>query len=301
VRVFLQLSPLVAAKCVLVLSLVLASTFAAAGEAPAAGQGFTLWQLPAQGPAQMQSYVLRTAGGKLVVVDGGRREDAPYLKGFVAALGNEVEAWFVSHPHTDHLDALNAILAQADAPLVCVIYASLLPPELLDDDSREEAALLQRRAGERGIPLVEPEPGQRLDIDGMRIEILGVKNPEITVNPVNNSSMVWRVEDATKSVLFTGDIGEQAGRKLLDGPYRDKLAVLYVQMAHHGQAGADEAFYQAVRPVYALWPTPLWLWENDRGQGRGSGSWKTLETRAWIEKLGVKKNFVSYQGLCRID
>ena len=32
---------------------------------------FTLWQLPEQTASQMMSYVLRTAGGKVIVIDGG--------------------------------------------------------------------------------------------------------------------------------------------------------------------------------------------------------------------------------------
>ncbi|MCD8032720.1 MAG: MBL fold metallo-hydrolase, partial [Alistipes sp.] len=68
----------------------------------AARPGFTLWQLPPQGPSQMNSYVIRTDAGRVVVIDGGTAADAPYLRGFLAALGNRVERWFVTHPHVDH-------------------------------------------------------------------------------------------------------------------------------------------------------------------------------------------------------
>ena len=32
------------------------------------------------------------------VMDGGVKEETPYLRGFLAALGNQVDVWFVSHP-----------------------------------------------------------------------------------------------------------------------------------------------------------------------------------------------------------
>ena len=59
---------------------------------------FTLWQLPSQTPSQMMSYVLVTGGGKVIVIDGGNRGDALYLKGFLGAVGNHVHNWFISHP-----------------------------------------------------------------------------------------------------------------------------------------------------------------------------------------------------------
>jgi len=47
---------------------------------------------------------------KVVVMDGGVKEETAYLRGFLAALGNKVDVWFVSHPHPDHMGALNEIL-----------------------------------------------------------------------------------------------------------------------------------------------------------------------------------------------
>ena len=60
--------------------------------------------------------------------------------------------------------------------------------------------------------------------------------------------------------------------------------------------GAKESLYQEIKPTICLWPTPKWLWDNDNGGGKDSGQWKTLETRAWMEKLGVKKNIVEKDG-----
>ena len=78
------------------------------GETPAGH--FILWQLPPQTHTQMNSYILKTSGGSVIVIDGGCTGDAPYIRGFLGALGNHVHAWFISHSHFDHVDALIDIL-----------------------------------------------------------------------------------------------------------------------------------------------------------------------------------------------
>lgn len=265
---------------------------------------FALWQLPSQTSSQINSYVLRTRLGNVIVIDGGMVGDAPYLKGFLAALGNQVEAWFVSHPHADHIGALTTLLEDPDELNINTIYGSLPAEDWVKAHEPGTLSTLQklnRALGEFDGRYAELNAGQTLRGDGVGLEILGVKNPEITGNAINNSSVVMRVSDSHKSVLFTGDLGVEGGRKLLDSPYRKRLRADCVQMAHHGQNGVDEAFYQAVRPKYCLWPTPLWLWNNDSGQGKDSGPWETLCVRAWMNRLNVKKHYVSGYGLCRID
>ncbi|HIJ72558.1 MAG TPA: MBL fold metallo-hydrolase [Candidatus Hydrogenedentes bacterium] len=269
------------------------------------GPSFTLWQLPEQSPTQMQSYVVRTVHGKVMVVDGGNKAEAPYLKGFLAALGNRVETWFVSHPHPDHVDALNEILDAPGKLNIAEIVGSLPTTEWLEEHCNGDAALqvttLLERAKAHKIPIRDVFLGETFSGDGVRVRILGVRNPEIYSNGVNNSSMVWRMCDDYKSVLFTGDIGVEGSEKLLRGAFRQDLRSDYVQMSHHGQNGAVEAFYVAASPRYCLWPTPRWLWDNDNGGGKGSGPWRTLEVRAWMKKLGVRRHYVSKDGLHRID
>ena len=270
----------------------------------AASSHFTLWQLPSQTRSQNMSYVLRSDAGHIIVIDGGNTGDAEYLRGFLAALGNHVHAWFVSHPHPDHVDALTAILTDSRELKIDCIYGSIPDEEWVQ--ASEPAYLGTIKAFNGALLKAKKEVlelvlGQSILIDGVHIEILGIKNPEIHANPLNDSSLVMRVSDSSKSVLFLGDLGEEGGKKLLQGPYRARLKSQYVQMAHHGQHGVSEDFYQVVQPSYCLWPTPLWLWDNDSGKGKGSGPWQTLTVRAWMKQLGVRENYVSYKGCIRID
>ncbi len=267
---------------------------------------FRLWQLPNQTPTQMMSYVIQTRNGKVIVIDGGMPGDAPFLARFLKSLGNSVEAWFITHPHQDHIDALREILKNPGDLEIKTIYGSMPDKVWMDqhgsDGEKESYRLFNQVLGETNRAVTELTLGQELEIDGLQTEVLGVKNPEITQNPINNSSIILRIsEPGGKSVLFLGDLGVQGGEKALQGPFADRLHADYVQMAHHGQNGVNEAFYDHVNPTYCLWPAPKWLWENDNGGGAGSGPWRTLEVRAWMEKLPVKAHYVICDGLYTIE
>jgi beta-lactamase superfamily II metal-dependent hydrolase len=241
------------------------------------------------------------------VIDGGWKEDADYLKSILKMRGNHVAMWFISHTHSDHVDALTAILHNPGQLKIDRIYASLLDDDwmrehgLVEENEPKTLAEFKEAARDAHQEITELQLGQVLKIDGLTIEILGVKNPEIVENGVNNSSVVMRMSDAYKSILFPGDLGVEGGEKLLHGEYKDRLKSDYVQMAHHGQNGVDKAFYQAVAPKYCLWPTPKWLWDNDMGGGPGTGPWVTQEVRNWMDELGVKKHYCQFDGLQRIQ
>ena len=288
-----------------ILAAAMALAAARSSEAAEGGPRFTLWQLPEQTHSQMMSYVLRTQKGTVIVIDGGTKGDAPYLREFLKKQGGEVEAWILTHPHSDHCHAMTEILSNPDGISVKRLYASLPPDEWLrahEPDSARDAAAVREAARSAGLAFNQMVPGQLLVFDGVRVEVLGVRNEEIRANAINNSSVVLRASDARKSVLFTGDLGPEGGEKLLKSRMASRLRADYVQMAHHGQNGVTEEFYRAVQPSYCLWTTPTWLWNNDRGQGPGTGPWRTLEVRGWMEKHSIEKHFVtSIDGLVRID
>ena len=266
---------------------------------------FTLWQLPNQTHSQINSYVIRTADNEIIVMDGGRKGDAGYLSKFIRDRDNHVHAWFISHPHLDHVDALTAILNNSEGITIDAIYASLPDDNWLKKHQNANAFKtqmdLKAALKTSGHEVLDLSLGQKIRFQGATFEILAVRNPELTVNAVNNQSVVWRVDGGGKSVLFLGDLGVEGGEKLLSSSYRSRLKADYVQMAHHGQTGVSEDFYNTVNPKFCLWPTPGWLWENDSGKGRNSGPWKTLEVRAWMKKLNIEKHYTAADGLHRID
>lgn len=275
----------------------------------------TLWQLPGQTGAPMMGYMLKTSANEIIVIDGGYLLDAAFLfelvkKHYVTKEKKprfHVHAWLLTHPHADHVGALTMLLNNGSGAEVDAVYASLPPQEWVERhaDKWDRAAAQTNRnllaaIDKIGHRVNELAPGQTLRFGGVEIEILSIRNPEITRNAVNNQSVVFRVNAPNRSVLFLGDLGVEGGRKLLTGPYRNRLRADCVQMAHHGQKGVGREVYEAVKPEICLWPTPGFLWDNDSGGGVNSGPWKTLEVRAWMDELGVKQHYVAKDGLCAI-
>jgi beta-lactamase superfamily II metal-dependent hydrolase len=264
----------------------------------------TVWQLPNQTKSQIMSYVLETGSGNLVVIDGGVKGDSGYLKGFIAAKGNRVHTWIITHAHDDHFGALCQILTESNGPAIGRILGSLPESSWVhtngyNNDGAVYDEFLQNlsQAGRIVQPLAA---GAEFTIDKVRFQILAVHRPEITQNAINNSSLVMRVSDRKTSILFTADLGVEGCRALLASPQARWLQADYLQMAHHGQNGVEENFYQVVKPRVCLWPTPAWLWDNDSGKGKGSGPWQTLKVREWMDRMGIRHHIVMKDGLARI-
>lgn len=258
-----------------------------------------LTQLQDNSSRQMMGYIMKTSTGKVIVIDGGLNEDEPNLVKHIQELGNKVDVWFITHPHEDHASAIIKVIEETDIPIEKIYYTmndiewyKEYEPKRAEEAERFYNALQNERVKGK---TEEVTLNQIINIDFIKCEILGVKNPEITNNGFNNSSMVIKMNLPKSSILFLGDTGEESGDKLLN-TQKDKLKSDIVQVAHHGQSGAKESLYKEINPRICLWPTPEWLWNNDSGGGKGSGPWTTLETRQWMENLGVKIHVIEKDG-----
>lgn len=266
---------------------------------------FTMWQIPSHSDTIGNSYVFQTKEGKVIVMDGGFKEEANTLRGFIGALGNEVEAWFISHPHDDHMGALNEILRNRQELKIKRIYHSRLCDAVIDAEPGSAALCREfyKKLDElKDIEVIDMQkPGEVFEFDGMKVKVLGVAN-EYTNNPYNNSSTILRVWDRKKSIVFLGDAGVECGDKVLNGPFRNDLDCEYLQMAHHGQQGCSEDFYRSVKFRVCLWPTPTWVWNNNQGKGYNTGILKTVDTRIWMDRLMIREHHVScLEGLYKLS
>ena len=258
-----------------------------------------LTQLSPQGTRQMMGYLLKTSTEKLIVIDGGTTDDTKQLIDKINKNGSKVDYWFLTHAHDDHVGAFTQIANNTDIEIEN-IYVSVNELEWYEQNEPARLeftktfldTLSQEKIKDK---VIEPTLNEKIKIDNIEIEILGIKNPEITENAGNEQSMVFTINTGKTKLLFLGDTGVKSSEKLLANQ-KEKLKSDIVQMSHHGQAGATKELYKAIQAKICLWPTPEWLWNNDIGTGKNSGTWKTLETRSWMQELNVKENYVAKDG-----
>lgn len=249
---------------------------------------------------QMLSMVLQDKNGSLVVIDGGWDIDADHLSDVIRSKGGHVSAWFVTHPHSDHVGALVKILNNPDRKItIDNVYYSLADQSWYDKvESSRSLLVTELRSALSTLPaasLHTVKKGDEIQVGSIKAKVLN--NPYLLdVTSVNNSSVAYKFFLNNVSILVLGDMGPEAGKLLLEETSAADLKSDIVQMSHHGQYGVSREVYAAIKPQIALWPCPLWLWNNDNGSGIGSGDWKTLETRKWMEELGVKVNYCIKDG-----
>lgn len=262
-----------------------------------------LYMLQEQSHTQMMSYILQSGEGKLVVIDGGTAKDAGHLLDTLIRLGGPepvVDLWLLTHPHSDHVNALLEIFSGPNPLKVKRIYSRFLSADFYRENDfagangakvTEAFNQFEKVHGDICFPF---EKGQKFVLDSMEINVLYVPDESIKENVINNSSVVFRVDTEGQRILFVGDLGEEGGDRVLALVPRGELRADFIQMAHHGQGGVKKSFYEAVDPRACLWNTPQWLWDNRRsGEPYNSGPWRTVEVQGWMEELGVRRHFIT--------
>lgn len=250
-------------------------------------QGEELKMLANQTDSQMMSFIITTQNGAVIVIDGGTSGDASHLRDELAKKGNHVNAWFITHPHSDHAGALTQIIEEGPGNLtIDAIVYNFADPAWYAANEGYRADFVERvRAaiGNYADRLHVMHRGSEFEFDGVHITCMN--DPYLVANnSINNSSCVLKVDMGGKRIMFLGDMGEDVGNMFLADHAGEDLKCDIVQMAHHGQNGVGRNFYEALSPVTCLWCAPGWLYEDYNGQ------YRTNEVRSWMKEIGAKVN-----------
>lgn len=254
------------------------------------GGGFVL-QYANRDPYQMMGYLLKTPEGKTIVIDGGRQEgaDAAYLHELILKEGGRVDLWLITHAHDDHFSALSCILRDMDEldfeigdMRICFPPAEWLKT-VENGQPYDPAVEFLEGLQKHGIETAPLRRGDVIECGGLSIDVMHDCENYVNYHCVNDTGAVLRVHYPNRDILFLADIEIPAAKEMMERYTPEQLRCDIVQLAHHGQNGAHREFYELVRPKIALYTAPMWLWTNNGG----SGPYKTLETRRWMQELGV--------------
>ncbi len=263
----------------------------------------TIYMLASESNRQMNSFIVTTEEGGVIVIDGGYEFDSPKLISKLKEITGQdrphIDGWFFSHAHDDHISAFNKIMEDGKGELTFdKVYYNFPSTQFFDNFEPTEAHALKKFYA--NLPKFADKicivyQSDKYEVKGAEFEYLSTADPNYQFNCINNSTSVFRMTLGGKTVMFLGDLGIDAGKKLL-ALHGNNLKSDYVQMAHHGQNGVDFDVYEAIAPTACIWCTPDWLWNNDAGLGYNTHVFKTIEVQGWMDRLGVKTHYVTKDG-----
>ena len=198
---------------------------------------------------QGDSMLVKTIKGKNILIDGGGSKDPDYDIGekiLVPYLLDRriktLDYVIISHFDEDHATGVAQILGKID------VSSIILTRQLEENDIYRHILSI---AKEKKIKLIYVKEGDVLKIGGIKISIIHPENKLMINNPMNNNSIVCKVEYNSFSMLLTGDIEMEAEELILRKNINLKADVLKV--AHHGsKTSTTGEFLKAINPKVAL-------------------------------------------------
>ena len=146
--------------------------------------GATMYMLPSVAAAQNESFVLVTKNGKLIVMDGGNYGDGQFLAEFLLGFKSEVDAWFISHYHEDHIGAAAYILENDLITVNNLYYAfpSKEEHDKYDSTKRTMEYTTFTEYAENALHVETPVKDWTKTIDGLTFTALNSQSYYVTPN-----------------------------------------------------------------------------------------------------------------------
>jgi len=267
--------------------------------APELGGGFIRVLANEGSTSQQLSMVVKSSDGKILVVDGGVEQDAEHLYRILKENGGVVDAWLITHPHSDHVGGLYAIMRDHKDIDIKGIYYRFFEYEWYQQIEPDRIGMIDQL-----MQVFGQYPQDRLHKEIRRNDTFTI-SPNLSFRVMNepkkssdnfagnSASVMYDITVNGKHLVVLGDMGETVGNQHYGEAVLANLTCDYLQLSHHGQSGVGEVFYGACNPKNCIWSCPSWLYNAERYNSNGYRTW---ETKQWLSKLNVENHYCVAEG-----
>lgn len=190
---------------------------------------------------QGDSILIQTPNKTNILVDGGDEDSSIIIKKFLKSKKvKNIDIIIATHPDTDHIGSLDAIIDKFD---VSKVY---LPNKEVTSDSYYN---LIRSCSMKNIHPQFLEKGNVINLDNnIKLTVL---NPSYTHLDNNSNSIVFKLDYGKKSFLFTGDCTLENEQEILNSFNLSNIN--FLKVAHHGsKSSSGEDFINTITPDVAV-------------------------------------------------
>ena len=252
-------------------------------------------------------YVAITPDNKVIVIDGGYvAGDTAVMLELLRTFTHKVDYWFLTHFHTDHTTVPAQLLENEDIVIENLYYdfpTSQMVKDLSGDSDYpfcDKFEDLVKNNPQKVKNVIKPHYKDEYKLgEYVTMKVLNdAWYTERDSNYGNNSGIMFKMETPGESVLFTGDMGDRGDVYLKDEWTRKEIeSCTLIQMAHHGQNGTSDAFYNAIKDIkVCLYPAVDWVYNNDNGSGFNTANLDSLHIRDLMRERGVMNVYTSGMG-----
>ena len=186
-------------------------------------------------------------GGSTNKKELGRYQLLPYLKSRGIS---RLDGIYISHTDEDHISGVRQLLEFSEKNLICLEIENLFLPDWHDVQDNKNYQELTELAEAAGVRILTVKSGDEIRYGSTRLKVLWPQS-DASGEDVNEDAMVLEMISRNFRGLFTGDIGMETEKKLIENGLLEDVD--FLKTAHHGSGystGAD--FLEITRPELAV-------------------------------------------------
>lgn len=194
---------------------------------------------------QADSIFIQSPSGKSMLIDAGESSAKEVIFDYLDRAGiKKIDVLVATHPHSDHIGAMKAVVERYDIGTVYmpkVSHTSETYQNLLEAIAAKGKKIKAARGGKEKTIAFD---------DKLSVRVLAPISSEY--EELNDYSVILRIDYENSSFLLTGDAEKLSENEMLKA-YPELLKVDVLKVGHHGSStSTGEKFLDAVDPEYGI-------------------------------------------------